>query len=63
MTVWAFRRECLFGEVVEGEMVPNPAGRVVTEIWERMSARFETVSVDHHVVMPNHFHGVVMIIG
>ncbi len=59
VTVVVKHRECLFGDVVDGEMRLNDAGRIVDETWRRLSDRFPTIP-DSWVVMPNHVHGVVM---
>jgi putative transposase len=61
VTICAQNRECLFGGVVNGRMVLNDAGRMVQTEWEQLRERFPTVELDAHVVMPNHFHAVVII--
>ena len=62
ITVCATSRECLFGEVVDGEMLLNEAGRIVQAIWHRLSNRFANVELDALVVMPNHVHAVITIV-
>jgi REP element-mobilizing transposase RayT len=54
-------RECLFGEVRDGEMVLNDFGRLVENEWRRLEKRFEHVKVDAFVVMPDHVHGVLVV--
>jgi putative transposase len=54
-------RECLFGRVVNGEMQLNDAGRMVERWWAELGNKYPHVIPDIHVVMPNHFHGVVII--
>jgi REP element-mobilizing transposase RayT len=61
LTVCTFKRECLFGEVVAGSMVLNPAGYVVAEEWVKTAAIRAEIELDEWVVMPNHIHGIVMI--
>ncbi len=61
VTICAWQRECLFGEVVDGEMRLNDAGRVVTRIWDTLSQRFQDAEVDVFVAMPNHIHGIIVI--
>jgi REP element-mobilizing transposase RayT len=53
----------LFGQVVEGEMALNDAGRMVRSAWEHMPRQFPTFELDGYVVMPNHFHAVIRIVG
>lgn len=52
---------CLFGEVVDGEMQLNDAGRMVQTIWESMPARFPQATFDIYTIMPNHFHAIIVI--
>ena len=54
-------RACLFGEVVEGEMRLNPPGQMVERWWYELNNKFPTVALGEFVVMPNHFHGVIII--
>ncbi|NMB67235.1 MAG: hypothetical protein GYA20_00550 [Chloroflexi bacterium] len=61
VTVMTHGRACLFGEVVDGKMILNAAGRIVAEIWNSLPARFPGVELGAWVVMPNHFHGTVEI--
>jgi len=61
VTLCVQERICLYGEVVGGDMVLNPAGRKVAEIWRQLPARFPKVALDQYIVMPNHFHGIVVV--
>jgi REP element-mobilizing transposase RayT len=61
VTFCAFQRECLFGNVVDSEMLVNPYGEIVRECWQRMPAHFPYVEIDEFVVMPNHFHAILLI--
>jgi putative transposase len=63
VTICAQGRECLFGEVVDGEMVLNTYGRVVATVWQRIPRHFARVELDEWVVMPNHMHGIIAITG
>lgn len=54
-------RDCLFGEVVEGEMICNAAGIMVKKIWLSLPERYPTINVDIFQVMPNHFHGIIIV--
>jgi len=63
VTICAFQRECLFGEVVGGEMRSNATGMVVEACWRVISTHFHNVLLDEFVVMPNHFHGILHVVG
>jgi REP element-mobilizing transposase RayT len=55
--------ECLFGSIVDDAMQLNDAGQMVWRVWEDLPGRFLSVTLDAAVVMPNHFHGIVSIVG
>lgn len=61
MTVRVRARECLFGEVIDGEMAPNQAGRIVQAVWDELPARFPGMMTDAFVAMPNHHHGIIVL--
>lgn len=61
ITVCAYERACLFGEVLRGKMVINNFGRILEACWREIPAHFPDVALDAFVVMPNHIHGVVLI--
>ena len=61
ITVCAQVRACIFGEVVDGEIRLNDAGRMVENWWRELEKKFPNVSTDTHVVMPNHFHAIIIL--
>jgi len=61
VTICAWNRECLFGEVVNGEIRLNEWGEVVAKTWECLEERYPYVILDEWVIMPNHLHGIVII--
>ena len=61
VTIVTHCRELLFGNVVDGEMVLNPCGRVTATMWQRIPRHFPHVQLDEWVVMPNHIHGIIVI--
>ena len=62
VTINAQNKACLFGEVVDGEMRLNDAGRVAEECWRAIPDHFPHVELDAFVIMPNHIHGIVWIV-
>jgi putative transposase len=38
------------------------AGRIVVDTWAALPQRFPSVEIDESVVMPNHFHGIILIV-
>ena len=61
VTVCAHERQCLFGGIREGVMTLNEAGMIVESVWQALPDRFPQIVLDEFVVMPNHFHGIVVI--
>ncbi|MDT7942737.1 MAG: transposase, partial [Bacteroidota bacterium] len=54
-------RECLFGEIIDGEMHLNEAGQIVVQTWQDLPNHGPSVQLDAFVVMPNHVHGIIII--
>ncbi len=63
VTICAQDRHCLFGDVTHGEMKWNDAGRMVEKWWLELTNKFPSVETDEYVVMPNHLHGILTIVG
>ncbi len=63
VTICTQNRLCLFGDVREGTMHLNAAGSMVARWWAELARKFPMVRPDEYVVMPNHFHGIVIIVG
>jgi len=61
VTVCTRDRECLLGEVVDGEMRLNEYGMAVREEWLKTAELRETVELDACTIMPNHMHGIIVI--
>jgi putative transposase len=55
--------ECLFGEIVDGGIVLNDAGRIVATAWRAMWLRFPSVVFDAFQVMPKHVNAIIVIPG
>ena len=61
VTICAQNRECLFGEIVNGIMELNVAGRMVADEWIKTAEIRNEIELDEWAVMPNHFHGVLVL--
>jgi putative transposase len=62
VTIVAWHREFLFGEVVNGEMILSKYGLVAKQQWEKLPKRFPNIDLGAYVIMPNHMHGIIQII-
>lgn len=61
ITLCARDGHCVFGEILERRMVPNDLGRLVEKLWLETSRIRPGVVLDAHVLMPNHFHAIVIL--
>jgi len=61
VTICVQNRECLFGEVVDGEMRLNQFGEIMFKWWNELPNYYPPVELDEFVVMPNHIHGIIVI--
>lgn len=61
VTLVTHRRECLFGEIVDGEMRVNAQGEIARAEWFQTAVVRPYVMLrdDEFVVMPNHVHGII----
>jgi REP element-mobilizing transposase RayT len=57
-----YQRECLFGKIANKEMQLNNYGRIVYKCWQAISNHFPFVELGTYMVMPNHVHGIIVII-
>jgi REP element-mobilizing transposase RayT len=63
VTICTQNRKCMFGEMVKNQMRLNNAGFMVKTWWQKVTNKFPLVQTDEYVVMPNHFHGIINIVG
>lgn len=52
----------LFGEVIDGEMKLNDAGRMVEQVWCDVPQKYVGFNIKEYIVMPNHFHAIIEIL-
>ena len=63
VTICTQNRECLFGNATKGNMRLNDAGAMVFRWWNELNRKFPAIKTDTAIVMPNHFHGIINIVG
>lgn len=61
VTLCSQNRECMFGDIANGDMLLNDAGRNVKKCWQDIPEHFPHVTLDEFVIMPNHVHGIIFI--
>jgi len=62
VTIVAWHRESLFGDIVNGEMKLSKFGLVAKQQWEILPKRFPNIELGAFVIMSNHMHGIIVIL-
>ncbi|UYN89655.1 MAG: hypothetical protein KIT08_00070 [Anaerolineales bacterium] len=63
VTLVSKNREAIFGRLVGEQIVLHEAGQIVVEEWRKTSDLRSDVSLDEFVVMPDHFHAILLLQG
>lgn len=63
VTVCTQGRKEWLGEMKDGAVVLNEYGAVVNQQWAWLREQYPYVELDEFIVMPNHFHGILSIVG
>ncbi len=63
VTICAYARECLFGEIDADAMMLSEFGEIVRDEWLKSCAIRSEIKLGAYIVMPNHFHGIIEIAG
>ncbi len=63
ITICCQHRACLFGEITYGEMILNDTGKIANQCWLEIPNHFSNTLLHEHIIMPNHIHGIVELVG
>jgi len=63
VTICVKDRRNLFGDINKGSIAPSSAGCIANNCWLEIPEHFDNVGLGEYTVMPNHFHGIVNILG
>ena len=63
VTICARDKACLFGEIIESQIQLNKAGKLVYNWWIELINKFKNIELDMFIIMPNHIHKIIIIIG
>jgi len=61
VTICTQNRECIFGNIINNNMILNKYGEIVNRYWLKLPKHFNNVELDEFIVMPNHVHGIIII--
>jgi len=56
-------RRSIFGRITQGQVRLSQCGRLARRCWMELPAHFDNVQLGSFVVMPNHVHGIVLVLG
>ncbi|MCK9451088.1 MAG: hypothetical protein M0Q90_05305 [Bacteroidales bacterium] len=59
ITICVQNRLCLFGEIFNGEMLLNDAGKMIEKWYYELENKYPDKKCHEMVVMPNHFHFII----
>jgi len=61
VTICTYQKQSWFGEIKNGQMYLNQLGKIVADEWLKTCKIRPNFQLDEWVIMPNHFHGIVII--
>lgn len=61
VTVVAWRREHVFGDIINAEMQLNKFGQIVQYAWYDLPKHYPHVELDTFCIMPNHVHAIIVL--
>ena len=62
ITICTKERQCIFGEVIDGQMRLNFLGDIAHTCWLAIPNHFASFQLDTFVIMPDHVHGLLAIV-
>jgi putative transposase len=62
VTICVNNRTEYFGKIVNEKIVLNKFGEIVEKQWLWLSEQYDYVILDEYKVMPNHFHGIIIVV-
>lgn len=62
ITICTHNKENLFGKIINGEINLNEYGQILYDSWFDLENHYKNIELDFFVIMPNHFHCILMII-
>jgi REP element-mobilizing transposase RayT len=63
ITICSFNKELIFGKINDGKIILSEIGMIVKKHIEEIPKHFEDIFIDDYVIMPNHIHFIISIVG
>jgi REP element-mobilizing transposase RayT len=61
VTMVSYKRKNCFGKITDDVPHLNRVGKIVEDCWNEIPSHFPYLETDVYAVMPNHFHGIIII--
>ncbi|MGC8771101.1 MAG: transposase [Brevinematia bacterium] len=62
VTICVKERMNILSKVINGEVILSEIGKIVDVTWNEIPSHFENVKLDYYVIMPDHIHGIIIIL-
>ena len=63
VTICTNNRECILCEIIGADINYIPISEMVEKWWLKISDKFPNMELDEFILMPNHIHGIIVIVG
>jgi len=63
VTICVNNKKPILGKIVGEEIILAKVGEIVREVWHNLPGYYTTIELDEFIVMPNHVHGIIWILG
>jgi REP element-mobilizing transposase RayT len=61
VTINSWKRKEIFSSIIDQKIVLSELGRLIHRCWIDLPKHFETIELGDFSIMPNHFHGIIII--
>ncbi len=61
ITICVKDRKKYLGKIINEEITLSSIGKIVDKVWNEIPNRFDDVKLDAYQIMPDHFHGIVIL--
>lgn len=63
VTINTFGRQPFFGKIIDDKMILSDVGIIAKTCYLEIPNHFKNVKLDEYVIMPDHIHGIIEIVG
>jgi REP element-mobilizing transposase RayT len=63
VTICTKDKDYVLGKIIDSKMKLNEKGNIIKKWWYQIPIEYPHIKLDEFIIMPNHFHGILNIIG